>query len=103
MDIMVYIAIIFAIVFRLVIMKGSFVLPTFYRNGNEMTFNLGSIFTVIIALLAALSLAYAYPEQFANPWMAFLTTYAAPQIADGVITFGARNGMDVDKSEEEGA
>ena len=32
MDIMIYIAIIIAIIMRLVLMRGSFTLPTFYRR-----------------------------------------------------------------------
>ena len=43
MDAMIYVAIIVAIVARLVLMRGSFTLPTFYRRGDEMSFNLGSI------------------------------------------------------------
>ena len=89
-DTMVYVAIIFAIIFRLVIMKGTFVLPTFYRIGDEATFNLGSVSTIIIAIVAALSLMWTQPDLFANPIAAFLTTYAAPQIVDGVITAGTR-------------
>lgn len=95
MDIMVYIAIVVAIIFRLVIMRGTFVLPTFYRRDNEMSFNLGSISTIIIAILAAFGLMYASPELFANPYVAFMTSYTAPQIVDGVITSGARNFMEV--------
>lgn len=95
MDIMVYIAIIVAIIFRLVIMRGTFVLPTFYRRDNEMSFNLGSISTIIIAILAAFGLMYASPELFTSPYVAFVTAYTAPQIVDGVITSGARNFMEV--------
>ena len=102
MDIIIYIVVVIAIVFRLVIMKGSFILPTFYRNGNEMTFNLGSVFTIIVGLLAAFGMMYTFPDQFANPWVAFMTTYSAPQIADGIITFGTRNTMSVDDESEEG-
>lgn len=95
MDIMVYIAIIVAIIFRLVIMRGTFVLPTFYKRDNEMSFNLGSISTIIIAILAAFGLMYASPELFTSPYVAFVTAYTAPQIVDGVITSGARNFMEV--------
>ena len=101
MEVTIYIAVIFAIVFRIVIMRGSFVLPTFYRRDDEMSFNLGSVSTIIIALVAAIGLMYAQPESFANPIMAFVTTYAAPQIVDGVITFGARNTMSVPEESEE--
>lgn len=89
-DVVIYVAIIAAIIFRLIIMKGTFVLPTFYRVGDEATFNLGSIATIIIALVAAFSLMYASPESFTDPWAAFFITYAAPQITDGVITAGTR-------------
>ena len=102
MDIMVYIAVIFAIIFRLVIMKGSFTLPTFYRRDNEMSFNLGSISTIIIAIVAAAGLMYAQPDLFASPYVAFVTAYTAPQIVDGVITSGARNFMEVDDDDEAG-
>jgi len=90
MDITIYCVIIVAIVFRLIIMKGSFVLPTFYRNGREVSFNLGSITTIIIGIAAAIGLGYAQPELFANPYVAFVTAYTAPQITDGVITAGTR-------------
>ena len=66
----VYVVVIIAIIFRLIIMKGSFVLPTFYRNGNEVTFNLGSVATIIVAILAALALMEAQPELFANWYVA---------------------------------
>ena len=36
------------------------------------------------------------PELFASPLVAFLTTYSAPQILDGVATFGVRNTMNVE-------
>lgn len=89
-DIIIYAVVIFAVIFRLVIMKGTFVLPTFYRIGNEATFNLGSVSTIIIGILAAFVLMYTQPESFVNPLTAFLVTYSAPQIVDGVITAGTR-------------
>jgi len=89
-DITIYAAIIIAILFRLVIMKGSFVLPTFYKNGNEVSFNLGSISTIIIGLVAALALMQSNPEMFSNWYVAAVTAYTAPQIVDGVITAGTR-------------
>lgn len=100
-DIVVYIAIIVAIIVRLVLMRGSFTFPTFYRRGNEMSFNLGSISTIIVALLAAFGLMSASPELFTNPFVAFVTTYTAPQIVDGVITSGARNFMEAEGEPDE--
>ena len=96
----IYAVIIAAIIFRLVIMKGSFTLPTFYRRGNEMSFNLGSISTIIIAILSAFGLMYTSPELFANPFVTFVTCYTAPQIVDGVITSGARNFMEVKEDKD---
>ena len=89
-DTTIYIAVIIAIIFRLVIMKGSFVLPTFYKNGNEVSFNLGSVSTIIIGLLAAFALMQTQPDLFANWYVAAITAYTAPQIVDGVITAGTR-------------
>lgn len=100
MDIMVYIAIIVAIIVRLVLMRGSFTLPTFYRRDNEMSFNLGSISTIIVALIAAFGLMTASPELFTSPFVAFMTAYTAPQIVDGVITSGARNFMEVKEEKD---
>ena len=88
MDTMVYVAIIVAIIFRLVIMRRSFVLPTFYRRDNEMSYNLGSISTIIIAIPASFGLMYASPELFTSPYVAFVTAYITQQIVDGVTTSG---------------
>lgn len=100
MDISIYCVIIIAIIFRLIIMKGSFILPTFYKNGNEVSFNLGSIITVIIGVLASIGLAYAQPDLFANPYVAFVTAYTAPQITDGIITAGTRYAQGSTPAEE---
>ena len=99
-DILVYIAIIVAIIVRLVLMKGSFTLPTFYVRDNEMSFNLGSISTIIVAIIAAFGLMSASPELFANPYIAFVTSYTAPQIVDAVVTSGARNFMEVEEEQD---
>lgn len=89
-DITIYIAIIVAIIVRLVLIKGSFVLPTFYRIGNEFTFNLGSIATIAIGVIAALSLMASSPELFSNWYVAAMTAYTAPQIVDSIVTYGTR-------------
>lgn len=99
-DITIYIAIIVAIIVRLVLMRGSFTLPTFYRRGNEMSFNLGSISTIIVAIIAAFGLMQAQPELFANWYVAAITAYTAPQIVDGVLTSGARNFMEVEEEKD---
>lgn len=99
MDIMIYVAIIVAIILRLVLMRGTFVLPTIYRRGNEMSFNLGSITTIIVGLIGAFGLLYTNPEQFVNPLMAFLVSYTSPQLVDGVATSIVRNTIDVSHDE----
>ena len=96
-DVIVYIAIIIAIILRRIIMKGTFVLPTFYRCDNTVTFNLGSISTIIIGILAALALMGTQPYLFANWYVAAITAYTAPQVVDGVITAGTRYTTSVDK------
>jgi hypothetical protein len=102
-DITIYVAVVLAIIFRLVIMKGSFVLPTFYKNGNEVSFNLGSVSTIIIGLLAAFALMQTQPDLFANWYVAAITAYTAPQVVDGVITAGTRyqNGQKDDLTEDD--
>lgn len=89
-DITIYIAVIVAIVFRLIIMKGTFVLPTFYKSDDTLTFNLGSIGTIIIGVVAALTLMASSPELFSNMYVAAMTAYTAPQIVDGIVTAGTR-------------
>ena len=102
METAIYIAVIVAIVFRLVIMKGSFVLPTFYRNGNELSFNLGSVSTIIIGLVSVFMLMQSQPELFANWYVAGITAYTAPQVVDSVITAGTRymSGEEVEDEDE---
>ena len=95
-DITIYLAIIVAIIVRLVLIKGSFVLPTFYRNGNEFTFNLGSIATIAVGIISALGLMASSPELFSNWYVAAITAYTAPQIVDSVITYGTRQSNSVD-------
>lgn len=99
-DITIYIAIVVAIIVRLVLMRGSFTLPTFYRRGNEMSFNLGSISTIVVAIIAAFGLMQAQPELFANWYVAAITAYTAPQIVDGIVTSGARNFMEVPEEKD---
>lgn len=98
-DIAIYAAVIVAIIFRLIIMKGSFVLPTFYKNGNEVSFNLGSISTIIIGLIAAFALMQTNPELFSNWYVAAVTAYTAPQVVDGVITAGTRFAQNNDSAQ----
>ena len=87
-DITVYVAVIGAILIRVYLMRGSFVLPTFYKLGNNLSFNLGSLGSVIVGLIAAIGLMQAQPDLFANWFVAGLTAYSAPQIVDAIVTKG---------------
>ena len=94
MDFLPFIAIVVAIIVKLVILKGNFVLPTIYKNGKDVSFNLGSLGNIITAVIAALGLYMGDPSAFANPAIAFLTTISAPYLVDGVITYGTRKTVD---------
>lgn len=87
-DITVYAAVIGAILLRVYLMKGSFTLPTFYKVGNNVSFNLGSLTSIIVGLIAALGLMQAQPDLFANWYVAGITAYSAPQIVDSIVTKG---------------
>ena len=89
-DLTILIVVIVVIAARVYLMKGNFVLPTFYKEGNKISFNLGSIGTVIIGLATAWSLMHSNPELFANWYVAGITAYSAPQIVDAIITKGTR-------------
>lgn len=89
-DLTILLVVIIVIAARVYLMKGNFILPTFYKEGNKISFNLGSIGTIIIGLVAALSLMNSNPELFANWYVAGITAYSAPQIIDAIITKGTR-------------
>ena len=95
-DITVYLAVIIAIVIRVYLMKGKFILPTFYKTGNEVSFNLGSVSSIIVGVVAAVVLFGTNPSLLASnstlpSWfIAGLTAYSAPQILDAIVTKGTR-------------
>ena len=89
-DLTILLVVIIVIAARVYLMKGNFILPTFYKEGNKISFNLGSIGTIIIGLISALALMNSRPELFANWYVAGITAYSAPQIVDAIITKGTR-------------
>ena len=97
----ILLVVIFVIAVRVYLMKGNFVLPTFYKDENKISFNLGSIGTIIIGVIAALSLAQTKPELFANWYVAGITAYSAPQIVDSIITKGTRIKYNSDTASED--
>lgn len=89
-DLTIILVVIIVIAVRVYLMKGNFILPTFYKEGNKVSFNLGSIGTIIIGLVSAFMLMQSQPELFANWYVAGITAYSAPQIVDSIITKGTR-------------
>lgn len=100
-DLTILLVVIIVIAARVYLMKGNFILPTFYKEGNKVSFNLGSIGTIIIGLIAALSLMQSNPELFANWYVAGITAYSAPQIVDSIITKGTRIKYNSDVTSED--
>ena len=100
MDLYILSAIIIGVGLRVYTMKGYFVMPQFYIEKDEKRFNLGSIATILIGIVAALGMAYSMPESFANPLIAGLTAYTAPQIVDVLISKGTTNSQDFIEEEE---
>ena len=94
MSLYILLAIIFGVGLRVYTMKGYFTIPQFYIENDEKRFNLGSIATIIIGVVAALSMAYTMPDSFSNPIIAGITAYTAPQIIDVLISKGATDSQD---------
>ena len=94
MDLYIILAIIFGIGLRVYTMKGYFIMPQFYIEKDEKRFNLGSIATILIGIIAALSMAYTMPESSSNPIIAGITAYTAPQLVDVLISKGATDSQD---------
>lgn len=104
-DITVYVAVIGAILLRVYLMKGSFTLPTFYKVENSLSFNLGSLTSIIVGLVAALALMQSQPDLFANWYVAGITAYSAPQIVDSIVTKGtmlkSKSSEDIESEDED--
>jgi len=94
MNLYILLAIIFGVGLRVYTMKGYFTVPQFYIENDEKRFNLGSIATIIIGVVAALSMAHAMPNSFSNPIIAGITAYTAPQVIDVLISKGATDSQD---------
>ena len=95
-DILICIAVIIAVAARVYLMKGKFILPTFYKVGNEISFNLGSLWSIVIGVAAAFILLATNPSLLTTNTIlptcaiAGLTAYSAPQVVDAIITKGTR-------------
>jgi len=94
-DIYVYLAIIIGVIVRVYLMKGKFVLPTWYKIGKDVSFNLGSLSSIIIGVVAALILIESNPGMLAASsvptwFIAGITAYSSPQVVDAIITKGTR-------------
>lgn len=100
MGLYVLLAIIIGIGLRVYTMKGYFTMPQYYTENGEKRFNLGSVATIIIGVIAALGMSYAMPESFSNPIIACVTAYTAPQLVDVLVSKGTTNSQDFAEDEE---
>lgn len=80
MDIYILIAIILAVIVRIIIMPGYFVLP----QKVEGKWQLNTLGTVIIGLVGAFALFNSNPEYFATPLGAFVFVYITPHLIDAI-------------------
>lgn len=82
----VVIAVIIAIVLRIIIQRGSFVLPTVYKEGSNVRFNFGTIGVIIVSIIAFFAGGYIDPSIATSPLSAFMLAYATPAVIDGAVT-----------------
>lgn len=80
MDVYIILAVVLAIIIRIVIMPGYFVLP----QKVDGKWQLNTIGTIIIAMVAVVFAYNADPTVFATPIAAFVLTYATPYAIDAV-------------------
>ncbi len=82
----VIIAVIIAIVLRVIIQRGSFTLPTVYKEGSDVRFNFGTLGVVVVAIAAFFAGGYIDPNITMSPLSAFMLAYATPAVIDGAVT-----------------
>lgn len=95
MNTFVIAAVIIAIIVRVVVQKGSFILPTVYKEGNNVRFNWGSIGVIVIAIVSVLGTGYFDPSLYTSPITAFFAAYSLPALSDAIATY-ALPGSDED-------
>lgn len=78
--------IIIAIIVRIVIQKGNFVLPTIYREENIVRFNWGSLGVIIVGIVAVILSGSIDPNILQSPISIFAVVYTCPALSDAIAT-----------------
>ncbi|OQD58717.1 hypothetical protein MBBAR_10c00580 [Methanobrevibacter arboriphilus JCM 13429 = DSM 1125] len=86
MDLLIFLAILIAIVIRIWIEKGYFLLPKVYTKSGKTYFQLNIIGTICTALITVLILYQAQPELFRTFIGALITAYTIPHLFDNVVS-----------------
>lgn len=87
MEITVIIAVIVAIVLRVIVQKGNFILPKVYREGDNVRFNWGSVGVIVVAIIAVFGTGYFDPNIYTTPVTAFFAAYTLPAVSDAIATY----------------
>ncbi|WP_297898218.1 hypothetical protein [Methanobrevibacter sp.] len=86
MNLLIFLAILIAIVLRIWIEKGYFLLPKIYTKDGKTYFQLNILGTVFTALITVLILYQAQPELFTSFIPALVTAYTVPHLFDNIVT-----------------
>lgn len=104
-NIEIIIVAIIAILARIYIQKGSFILPTIYKEGNNVRFNWGSVGVLIVGILTVFFGGFIDPNILNGPITTqnlittFSLVYTLPALTDGIAT-KALPGSEEDIQEE---
>ena len=87
-NVFIIIAIVLAVILRILLKNGyEFILPKIVVNSEGKTkFELNSLGTILISLIAVLTIYQATPEGFITPAAAFLTAYGSNSIIENIGT-----------------
>lgn len=83
---MIYLAVVVGIALRILIQRGSFVLPTVYKEGNNVRFNFGTLGVIVVSIIAVFTGGLIDISVMSNPFVAFITAYGLPALVDGAAT-----------------
>lgn len=86
MNLLIFLAILIAIILRIWIEKGYFLLPKIYSKNGKTYFQLNIIGTIFTALITVFILYQAQPELFSTFIGALVTSYTVPHLFDNIVT-----------------
>lgn len=81
-----------AILVRIYIQKGSFTLPTMYKEGNNVRFNWGSLGVLVVGILTVFLGGFLDPALLTGPVTTanivttFSLVYTLPALSDAIVT-----------------